>query len=133
MIIYKCDGERFSPNKKCTSTYEAISKDDKPFRWITINGSIKNDGTNSRLIEGNGLVHFCCQDCLEFYLFKYPSTLKLGEAKKLLSESYKTLKWMFENMQAINSDLQSDAFNIPMNTITELETYFNIKKPMIED
>lgn len=133
MIIYKCNGVRFSDDKKCTSTHEAISKDDKPLSWITIDGHIHNNGFNARLITGNGLMHFCSQECLEYYLFKEPSVLKLGKTRKLLSESYKTLKWMFENMQVVNPDLQSDAFNIPANTLSELEEYFDIKKPLVSE
>jgi len=41
----------------------------------------------------------------------------------LLSDSLKALKWMHENMAVIDKNLQSDAFNIPANAISQLEDY----------
>jgi len=50
----------------------------------------------------------------------------LQECEALLSESLITLKWMFENMKVIDTNLQSDGFNIPANTINQIETYLEI-------
>lgn len=123
MIIYKCDGERFSPARKCQSIYEAPSKDDKPYKWITINWSVKNELRDARLIEGNGLVHFCSRECLEFYLFKNNKADAIKKQHSLLVEAQKTITWMMENMKVDNPDLQSDSFNIPANTSEALKDY----------
>lgn len=123
MIIYKCDGERYSPDKKCGQTYEATSKDDKPYKWITINWSVKNELPDARLIEGNGLVHFCSRECLEFYLFKNNKADAIRKQHKLLLEAKETINWMLENMKVADPNLQSDAFNIPTNTAQQLMEY----------
>lgn len=124
MIIYKCDGERFHDNKKCERFYESKSKDDKPFKWITINWSVNNELPDARLIQGNGLVHFCSRECLEFYLFKNNKAYAIGKQHKLLLEAKETISWMQENLGTVtNPDLQSDAFNIPTNTLVALDEY----------
>ncbi len=41
----------------------------------------------------------------------------------LLQDSLKTIKWMHEHMHVIDKNLQSDAFNIPANSISQLEDY----------
>ena len=129
MIIYKCDGHRYEDGKKCEATYEVTGDiKETPFRWITINGSIKNDTTDAHILEANGMHHYCSRMCLEFSLFKNGQAKEIAKQGKLLKEAYTTLKWMFENMKVENPDLQSDGFNLPANTITEIETFYNIEK-----
>jgi hypothetical protein len=41
----------------------------------------------------------------------------------LLKESRETIAWMVENMAVINPSLQSDAFNIPMNTLVQIDNF----------
>jgi len=51
---------------------------------------------------------------------------ELERFEVLLSESLEALKWMFKNMQVVDSNLQSDAFNIPANAIDQLEKHLEI-------
>ena len=41
----------------------------------------------------------------------------------LLKEALEVLKWNFEHTQVIDSNMQSDFFNLNMNIITELENF----------
>jgi len=70
MIIYKCDGERFSDRRKCESVHEARTADDFPNRWLTLNSSIENGLPNSKLIKCIGTFHFCSRTCFELFIFK---------------------------------------------------------------
>lgn len=123
MIIYKCDGSRYSDNTECGNTHRATDGGDMPKRWISINGNIKNGLSDARLIEGNGLIHFCSRECLEFYLFKNNKADAIIKQHKLLLESKKTIDWMLKNMKVDDQNLQSDAFNIPTNTAEALGEY----------
>lgn len=53
---------------------------------------------------------------------------ELITCEALLNESLETIKWMFNHMKVDDSNLQSDAFNIPANTIQALETHLEIFK-----
>jgi hypothetical protein len=58
-----------------------------------------------------------------------PTVSKEGDILQALEESLETLKWMFDNMKVDNPDLKSDAFNIPANTISRLETILTGSNP----
>lgn len=45
--------------------------------------------------------------------------------RNILEEALKTLKWMWDNMKVADPNFQSDAFNIPANTITQIENYLS--------
>jgi len=70
MKIFKCDGHRFSDDKKCVN--ETTYEDEKgnPKDWLTIDGSIYNNLPNSHLIYSSKLLHFCSCNCLYAYLLK---------------------------------------------------------------
>jgi len=123
MIVFKCDGERWA-GEKCKNECEAHTVDEKPFRWISINGSIKNELPDARLIEGHGLKHFCSRECLEYFLFKNEKAHLHRQANVILRESEKTINWMLKNMKVDNQSLQSDSFNIPVNTLQSIKNHF---------
>lgn len=130
MLIYKCDGHRFKDGKKCENTYEVNDIKEHPFRWIVINGKIKNDSTDSHIIESNGMHHYCSRTCLEYAFFKNLNARDISKQFNLLKNAQETMRWMFDNMKVENPDLQSDGFNIPANTLTELEDYLQIHKEL---
>ncbi len=71
MFIIKCNGEKFSDGEKCKSEHEVIlDPHEVPFGWILINGHIKNASRKAHLIEGNGIRHYCSQECLINSLYK---------------------------------------------------------------
>lgn len=73
MIVYKCDGKRFSNNAKCKSEYETKHADDFP-KWLTISGAIINNLPDRQSNNYNGELHFCSKTCLDFFLFKNEHT-----------------------------------------------------------
>lgn len=120
MIVYKCDGSRYSDNFQCSSTFESKFEGDKPYKWIYFNGSIVNEKDESRLKQGNGTFHFCSRACLDFFLWKNED---FKATRTVLKESLSALEWMFENMSVNNPELQSDSFNIPANAIEQLKKH----------
>lgn len=47
--------------------------------------------------------------------------------RKVLEDALVALEWMWSNMKVIDNNLQSDAFNIPANTISEIQDILNKK------
>lgn len=121
MIIYQCDGERYSPSKKCTKTFEAKTEIDKPWQWLTISGKIKNELMDRRVIQSHGTMHFCSRECLEFYLFKNNKADAIRQQYKLLMEAAQTIESL------IYSTRQSDPINellvISANTLKAIQDY----------
>lgn len=70
MKLYKCDGKRFKDGKECTNTIEVHSEEERPKRWLTIEGHLQNGLNDAHTITRNGLSHFCSESCLIMTLFK---------------------------------------------------------------
>jgi hypothetical protein len=72
MIKYICDTCQketdFKKNPEC------IQKETVPGQWITVDWHYYNDRDNEyrKVVVGNGLMHFCSQQCLIDYLFYKP-------------------------------------------------------------
>ena len=71
MIKFECD----QCGKTTTYTKTPVSIDNKivPGQWITIDGIYYNDreGDTRKVIVGNGLKHFCCQQCfIDYHFYK---------------------------------------------------------------